>query len=68
MPKRRAVSRVPQLMQDDAGEDHQDEEDPEEGPRHVMALHPSGDEDEPHQQQESGVHVDIDSDKSTDFP
>ena len=57
----RLASSAPQLMQDDAAEDHQDEEDPEEGPRHVMALHPSGNEDEPHQQQESGVHVDVDS-------
>ena len=57
-----------QFVQYDAAEHYQDEEGPEEGPRQVMALHPSGDDDETHQQQECGVHVDIDPNQSTDFP
>jgi len=40
----RARKRVPQFVQHDAAQNHQDKEDPEEGPRHVYGfIHPSGD-------------------------
>jgi len=55
-------------MQHNATEDHQNEEDPEEGPRRVMALHSTGHHDESHQQQESRVHVDVDSRQPADLP
>jgi hypothetical protein len=55
-------------MQDDAAEDHQDKDDSIESLRRVMALHPIGNDNEPHQQKESGVHVNVDSCQLADLP
>ena len=59
---------MPQFVQHDAAENHQDKEDPKQGPGGVMAHAPTGNDNEPHQKQESGVHADVDSHQSTALP
>jgi hypothetical protein len=52
----------------DAAENHHDEEDREKSSRQVMAVPPIGDNNESHEQKESGVHVNVDSRQPPDLP
>jgi hypothetical protein len=59
---------VPQFVQYDAAENQHDEEDCEKSSRQVMAVPPIGDNNESHEQKESGVHVNVDSRQPPDLP
>jgi len=59
---------VPQLVQYDAAENQHDEEDREKSSRQVMAVPPIGDNNESHEQKESGMHLNVDARQFPDLP